>query len=471
MIQQKRVDVAVLGGGPGGYPAAIRLAQAGRTVALIEEKDVGGTCLNRGCIPTKALLSSVAVLREINRADTFGIHVEGVCADWKSMVSKKDEVVAKLLSGLQGLIRSNDIELIKGRGKLISPHEVEVSGENAMTIQADNIIVATGSESKDISSLTVDGEYIHSSTTLLNLEELPESIAIVGAGAIGCEFATIFSTLGVQVYVIEALSRILPLECETVSWAVAQGFQQDNIEIFCGEMVLEAEMGKKGVDLRLSGGKTIHAGIVLSSVGRTLNTSGIGLEEVGVHLENGVVITDECMQTNIDSIWAVGDITARAMYAHAATHQGIVAAENILGNRIYMHYDAMPRAIFTKPEVGCVGMSLHEAKESGFQAKLGSFPFQALGRAQASFRTEGFVQIVIEEDTGRILGAQIVGNHAGDLVSELGVAITNELTVECLTESIHIHPTFAEAAMEAAYIVQDQSLHFPKPMLSSVQRT
>jgi len=469
-MQRKQFDVAVLGGGPGGYPAALRLAQGGKKVALIEEKDVGGTCLNRGCIPTKCLLSSVSLFREISRAATFGIRVEGVNADWAKMVTNKDEVVSKLLSGLQGLIRSNGIEIIKGRGALVSAKEIEVSGEASFLVQADEIVLATGSEHKDLPVLPVDGKRIHSSTTILGLQTLPKSIAIVGAGAIGCEFASMFAGLGVKVFLIEALPRILPLECESVSWAVTQGFQQDDIEIVCNEKVVETQLQDKGVELSLSGGKVVDSEIVLSSVGRALNTEHIGLETAGVHTERGVVVTDDRMQTNIDNVWAVGDITARAMYAHAATHQAFVAAENILGHNAYMSYEAIPRAIFTKPEVGCVGMSLAEAKERGFKAKLGSFPFQALGRAQASFHTEGFAQIVVEEESGRILGAQVVGTHAGDIVSELVVAITNELTVECLTESIHIHPTFTEACMEAAFIVQDAPLHFPKQMLSTVQK-
>ncbi len=468
-MQKRQFDVAVLGGGPGGYSAAIRLAQGGKKVVLIEEKEVGGTCLNRGCIPTKCLLSTVSLFRDINRAEVFGLKVQGVSADWAKMITNKDEVVTKILSGLQGLIRSNGVEIIKGRGKLISAQEIEVAGEN-LRIQADEIIIATGSEPRDLAAFPVDGNYIHSPTTLLDLKKLPESIAIVGAGAIGCEFASMFAGLGVKIFLIEALSRILPLECESVSWAVTQGFQQDDIEILCNEMVDETEVQKEGVELRLRGGKVVHASIVLSAVGRALNTEDIGLETVGVHTEKGVVIADDRMQTNIDTIWAVGDITARAMYAHAATHQGFVAAENILGHAAYMDYEAIPRAIFTKPEVGCVGMSLLEAKERGFTAKLGSFPFQALGRAQASFHTEGFAQIIIEEGTGRILGAQIVGTHAGDIVSELVVAISNELTIECLTESIHIHPTFTEACMEAAFIVQDAPVHFPKQMLHTVQK-
>jgi len=413
-------------------------------------------------------LSCVSMYSEISRADVFGIHVKDVSFDWTKMVHKKDEVVQKLLSGLQGLIQSNGVELIKGTGKLLSSSEIEVDGE--MVIEADDIIIATGSETRDLKELPVDGTHIHSPTTLLHLEKLPESMAVVGAGAIGCEFASMFAGLGVKVYLIEALPKILPLECESVSWAVSQGFIQDNINILCEEKVLQAQISDKGVLLELSSGNTVHTEIVLSAVGRSLNTANIGLEEIGVQMDRGVVLTDDAMRTSVDRVWAVGDITARAMYAHAATHQGIVAAKNILGEEAWMNYNAIPRAIFTNPEVGCVGMSLHEAKERGFTAKRASFPFQALGRAQASFHPEGFAQIVIEEETGRILGAQVVGHCAGELVSELVVAITNELTVECLTETIHIHPTFAESIMEASFIVQDQPLHFPTQMLHTVQK-
>jgi len=468
-MEQKRVDVAVLGGGPGGYPAAIRLGQAGRSVALIEAQEVGGTCLNRGCIPTKALVSCMDFYNDIKHAEKFGIHIEKATINWPAMVANKDEVVAKLVSGLNGLIRSNGVEVIKGRGKLVSPKEIEVSGDAPCRIIADNIVIATGSECKDLSILPVDAKQIHSSTTLLQLQELPESLAIVGAGAIGVEFASIFATFGVKVSIIELLPRILPLECETVSWAVAQALQQDGVEMYCGEQVDEAQVGAKGVALRLKSGKIIHSSIVLSAVGRSLNSSNIGLEEIGCHIEKGAIKTNDKLQTNVDGIWVIGDVNARAMYAHSATHQGLVVAKNILGEETFYH-DPVPRAIFTKISVGSVGYSLAEAKERGYRAKLGSFPLQALGKAQAAYHSEGFSQIVIEEGTGRILGAQIVGQHAGDLIAELIVAITNELTIECITESIHIHPTFSESILEAAYIVQDQPLHFPRQMLHTVQK-
>ena len=456
-MDKKSVDVAILGAGPGGYPAAIRLSQGGKSVALIEAKEVGGTCLNRGCIPTKTLLRAVLAPIKTNAAKN-----RFASEDWASLIQEKNSVVAGLRSGLEGLLRSNGVSLIYGRGTLVSPQEIEVQGKAPLLVRASDIIIATGSEPRELPPIPFNHRTIFSSTSILDLPFVPASITIVGGGANGCEFASIFSSIGSHVTLVELLPRILPLEAEAVSSTITQAFLKEGIEVCTGESVTASVSDDSGVTVTLSSGKTIQSSIALVAAGRALNTDSIGLSAVGVRVERGAIPTDDRMATNINGIWAVGDITAKFLYAHVATHQGLVAAENILGRQKKMYYNAVPGALFTRPEVGSVGYSLEEAKKKGFSAESASFPLRALGRAHASGETEGFVQIVFEPATGRILGGQAVGYHAAELIAELTLAITNELTLECITDTIHAHPTFSEGWMEAAFIAEGKPLDFPK---------
>ena len=462
MVHKKNVDVVVLGAGPGGYPAAIRLSQEGKSVALIEAKEVGGTCLNRGCIPTKTLLKAVLTLAEARHASSFGVQIGAATIDWPTLIQKKNSVVGGLRSGLEGLLRSNGVDLIFGRGVFLSPQEIEVQGQDPLIVRAADIVIATGSEPRGLPSIPFNHQTIFSSTSILNLSSVPSSIIVVGGGANGCEFASIFSALGSHVTIVEMLPRILPLESEAVSAAVSGAFLKEGIEIYTGESVVSSASGEDGVAITLSSGKTFKIAIALVAAGRALNTDAIGLSAAGVRVERGAVPTDDRMATNVKGIWAVGDVTAKFLYAHVATHQGLVAAENILGRQKKMSYNAVPGALFTRPEVGSVGLSLEEAKKQGFSAELAMFPLQALGRAHASGETDGFVQIVFEPATGRIFGGQAVGGHAAELIAEITLAITNELTLECVTETIHAHPTFSESWMEAAFIAEGKPLDFPK---------
>lgn len=458
---KKRFDVAVLGGGPGGYPAAIRLAQAGKKVALIEERELGGTCLNRGCIPTKALLHVAHVFSSIKEAEELGIRVAGSSIDWTQAIVQKGRTVAALRSGVEGLLRSNGVEVLQGRGRLTSANTLSVGEPCSVEVCAEHLVLATGSEPKTIPVLPFDGVRILSSTEALDLPALPESVTIVGGGAIGCEFASLFSDLGSPVVIVEALSRLLPLECPTLSDALAKNFAKRGISVLCGERVVGARKGDGCVEVTLQSGKSVKNSIVLVAIGRTLNTQNIGLEDVGVRLERGAVVTDDRMATNIPGIWAVGDITATYQYAHVATRQGLVAAENILGGSKRIRYDAIPGALFLRPEVASVGLSLEGARAKGFAARLVSIPMQAIGRARACHSTEGFAQLVFEEGTGRILGGQAFGCSAAERIVEIGVAISNELTIECIDEAIHPHPTYAEAWVEGALLAQNRPLHVP----------
>ncbi len=460
-MDEKKFDVAVIGSGPGGYPAAIKLAQEGKKVALIEAQEIGGTCLNRGCIPTKALIANAEVLSHIRKSKDFGIQVEGVKINFPQMQKTKDDTVNNLKRSLEGLILSNNITIIRGFAKFVGPHKLEVKGKDACFITAENIIIASGSEPKEIPAFAFDGTNIHSSTSILNLEKLPEKIAVVGGGVIGCEFASLYAELGVKVCVIEMLDRLLPLEDPAISQGITKSFTSRGIEVQTGVAVESIKKNAKGVVITLANKKEITATCTLIAIGRSLNSDKLGLDKAGVKVERGSIIVDDAMKTNVQGIWAIGDVTGKSLYAHVATHQGIVAAENILGHRSRMNYDAVPGVIFTIPEIGSCGMTLEAAKKRGYSAKMASYPFQALGKAQAAHQTEGFAQIVIDEKTGQVLGGQVMGHEAGLLLASIAYAIANELTIECITETIHAHPTLTEAWMEAAFLIQDKPLHYP----------
>lgn len=456
-------DIAILGAGPGGYPAAIKAAQLGKRVALIEAKEMGGTCLNRGCIPSKTLISNADVLNLIRDAKSYGISISGeITIDFAQMIARKNSVVEKVRKSLEGLIKSNNITIIRGFGKFISPNEIKVMGDDNIVIRADKIIIATGSEPKNIPAFAFDHEKILDSTSLLNIQSIPKSIAIVGGGIIGCEFASLFSALGSKVTVIEMLPSILPTVPPVVAATLIKAFEQRGIQIFTNSPVEAINATGDGVSVKLPGGKTIEAEIALVAVGRKLNTDQIGLEKAGIIPDKtGMIPVNARMETEVDGIYAIGDIASKWWLAHVASHQGLIAAENACGRDARINYNAVPSVIFTDPEIGTVGLSLEEAIAAGYRASVGAFPFQALGKSQASLMTEGFAQVVLDKDTGQILGAQVVGHDAGTLVGEMAVAVANELTIDCVSETMHAHPTIAEVWMEAALVANETPLHLP----------
>lgn len=461
-MEKSKFDIIVLGGGPGGYPAAIRAAQRGKKVALIEAKEVGGTCLNRGCIPSKALIAGSDIVSRLHEAEQFGISIKGYEVNFARLAAHKDRIVAKMRGGLEGLIAANKITLIRGFGEFVGPKEIKVKGQETTILQADKIIIATGSEPRNIRAFAFDYTKIHDSTSLLDLQALPKSIAIVGGGVIGCEFASLYSTLGVEVIILEMLPRIIATEIPEISDALTKALTKKGVKVLTGVAVQAIEKTPEGIRVLLADGQKISAEISLIAVGRSLNTYQIGLEKVGISmLENGIIPVNDKMETEVPGIYAVGDIASKWWLAHVASHQGLVAADNACGIESHMHYNAIPSIIFTHPEIGSVGFSLEEAKKRGYKARVSAFPFQALGKSQAALQAEGFAQIVIDEKTGQILGAQVIGFEAATLVAEMGLAITNELTVECLAETIHGHPTIAEAWLESALIAEGLPLHYP----------
>lgn len=453
-----KFDIVVIGSGPGGYPAAIRAAQLGKKVALIEGAEIGGTCLNRGCIPSKALIAGAELLNEIKHAEVFGIKVESLSFDYAALVARKDQIVAKIRKSLEGLINANGITIIKGFAKFLSKNELEVGSQK---IIADQIIIASGSEPRNIGAFPFDGKKILDSTAILNMTTLPKKIVIVGGGVIGCEFASLFNLLGVEIAIVEMLPSILPMECPSVSSALAKAFQKRGIAIETSAKVEKIETTKEGIRVDL-GQKKIEGDIALVAVGRSMNISGLGLEKIGVQLKNpSEIAVNEKMETTVPGIYAVGDVASKWWLAHVATHQGIIAADNACKKHAVMHYNAIPNVIFTVPEIATVGRSLDQAKKEGFKAVLGQFPFMALGKSQAMNHTDGFAQVVVDESTGEILGAQVVGYDASTLIAEMALAIQNELTIECIHQTIHAHPTLAESWLEASLIASGLPIHFP----------
>lgn len=460
--QKKQFDIAVIGSGPGGYPAAIKAAQNGKSVALIEAKETGGTCLNRGCIPSKTLIASAEVLHKIQEAEEFGIVVGSVKFDYSKMVDRKDSVVGKIRKSLESLIASNKITMFHGFGRLMSPKTIKITGKDNLEIRVEQVIIATGSEPRNIAAFPFDYKKVHDSTSLLEMRELPKKLAIIGGGVIGCEFASLYAALGVEVVILEMMPRIIPMEAESVSVALTKAFQKKGIHIEASVVVEGIDTSGEGIKVKLAGGKSIAADIALVAVGRKLNTTDIGLDKAGVLvLENGIIAVNDKMETSVPGIYAIGDIASKWWLAHIATHQGLVAANNATGHSMRMNYDAVPSVIFTTPEIATVGLSLEQALEKGYRATLGVFPFQALGKSQAALQTDGFAQIVLDKTTGQVLGAQVVGHEAATMIAEMAIVIANELTVECITETIHAHPTIAEAWMEAAFIGEEAPLHWP----------
>lgn len=461
-MERKKFDIAVLGGGPGGYPAAIRAAQHGKSVALIEAKEMGGTCLNRGCIPSKALIAGAEFAYRLKEAPTFGIQLGDSRFDYRQLAMHKDRVVEKMRKGLEGLIAANKITVFHGFGQFVSPYEIKVMGQDNVLITADKMIVATGSEPRKIPAFPFDYERIHDSTSLLAMTTLPKKIVIIGGGVIGCEFASLYANLGVDVTILELLPRIISTEAQELSQALTRAFTKKGVKVETNVKVQKIERTETGIEAYVEGGRTFTADCCLVSVGRSLNTKDNGLDKTGVRvLDNGMVAVNEKMETSVDGIYAVGDIASKWWLAHVASHQGIVAADNACGVEARMHYNAIPSVIFTDPEIGSAGLSLEEAQKQGYKAKIGAFPFQALGKSQATLQTEGFAQVVIDEKTGQVLGAQVIGYEAATLIAEMVLAINNELTIECVSETIHAHPTMSEAWGEAALMAQGMPLHLP----------
>jgi len=458
--------IVIIGAGMGGYVAAIRAAQLGANVTLIEGAAVGGLCLNWGCIPSKSLLACAELAQKIKKAGEFGITITGaVTYDLARMVERKNKIVAGLVKGVRTLLKTWNVELIEGRGALVNATTVRVvKPDGTETIlQADAIIVGTGTTAPALPNLALDGTRIISSREALDLTALPGSLLIVGGGVEGCEFASLFSALGTKVTLVEMLPRILSTEDEEVSALLAAELKKQGVTILTNARVEKAAAGADGVSTTLADGNTVASARVLVSIGRRFNTGGLGLEEAGIQIgRRGEILVNERMETSVPGVYAIGDVTGKAMLAHVASAQGKVAVRNILGRPATMSYEVVPAGIFTFPEVGRVGLTEQEARQRGMEIKVGKFRPIGLGKAHASGETTGLMKIITEAKTGRIAGVHLVGSHAADLIHEAAVAMQMGATAETLAETIHAHPTMPEGLMEAAEDVAGMAIHLAR---------
>ena len=462
----KPTRIVIIGAGPGGYVAAIRAAQLGAQVTLVEAAVVGGLCLNWGCIPSKALLACAELGQKIKKAGEFGITIAGpVSYDLARMVERKNKIVAGLVKGIRTLLKTWNVELVEGRGVLTAPRTVRVvkpDGTGA-TITAEAVILGTGTTAPALPNLPLDGTCVVSSREVLDLTAIPESLLIVGGGVEGCEFASLFSALGAKVTIVEMLSRILPAEDEEVSALLAAELKKQGVTIVVSTRVDKVAVGSEGVTTTLATGETVLSAKVLVSVGRRFNTAGLGLEAVGVTLgRGGEILVNERMETNIAGVYAIGDVVGKAMLAHVASTQGKVAVRNILGHPTVMRYEVVPVGIFTFPEIGRIGLTEQEARQQGMEVKVGKFRPIGLGKAHASGDTTGLMKVVTEAKTGRIVGVHMVGAHAADLIHEAAVAMQMGATAETIAGTVHAHPTMPEGLMEAAEDVEGMAIHLAR---------
>ncbi|MDD2504502.1 MAG: dihydrolipoyl dehydrogenase [Clostridia bacterium] len=451
-------DVVVIGGGPGGYVAAIKAAQSGLRTAIVEKEYIGGTCLNIGCIPTKTLLRSVESLKEVKKAGDFGVvgfDSTNAHLDMEKVQQRKEQVISKLVGGVKALLVYNGVTVINGEGRIENKNSISLSDTK---ITADNIIIATGSIAKQLPIPVSPKMEVLTSTEVLNITEIPESIAIIGGGVVGIEFAYFLANIGAKVTVIEYLDRILPMVDEEITALVTNQLSSIGISIYTSAKVLEVT--EDGVKFEKDGKEEIAvANKVLMAVGRTPNTSGIDCEGLGIRTEHGAIVTDETLRTSVDNIFAIGDVNGKAMLAHAASAEGIIAVENICGRISTMDYNKVPSAIYLQPEIACVGLTEAQAKEKYGDVKVGKFPLWANGKAEVVGESGGLVKVIADAKCGEILGVHIYAEHATDIIAESVVAMKLEGTAEKVAMSIHPNPTFSEALNEAMHAVDGHAIH------------
>jgi dihydrolipoamide dehydrogenase len=459
-------DVIIIGSGPGGYVAAIRASQLGLKTAVVERAELGGVCLNWGCIPTKSLLKSAQVFDYLQHAGDYGVAIEGTAtADFNKMISRSRDVAGNMSKGIQFLFKKNKIEHLAGSGKLLAKGKIEVTNDsgNKKQYTAKHIILATGARSRELPNLPVDGKKIIGYRQALTLPKQPKSMLVVGSGAIGSEFAYFYQTIGTKVTLVEFLPNVLPLEDEEVSKNLERAFKKIHMNVLTSSSVEKVDTSgdvckitvktKKGVE-------ELEAEIVLSAVGITPNLENIGLEEHGIVLENGKVKVDGYYRTNVEGVYAIGDIVAGPALAHVASAEGITCVENIAGlNPDPVDYKNIPGCTYTLPEVASVGLTEKQAREAGFDIKVGKFPFTASGKATAAGNKDGFVKLIFDTKYGELLGAHMIGLNVTEMIAEMVVARKLETTGHEIIKSIHPHPTMSEAIMEAAAAAYGEVIH------------
>jgi dihydrolipoamide dehydrogenase len=468
-MAESAFDVVVIGSGPGGYVAAIRAGQLGLRTALVERDPfLGGTCLHRGCIPTKALLENAARYQDLLHAEDFGLKIAGaVEVDWDRVQARKRGVVQQLAGGVKGLLRRQKVEVVSGWGRIEGPRKVAVHrdgprGDLVRTLECGSIVIATGSVPRGIGSAPFDGERILSSDHVLELASIPASMVVVGAGAVGVEFASIYDHFGTEVTLVEALPRLLPIEDEEVSAELGKAFGRRGIDVRTGTKLARAERTTAGVKVAFEGDGAgeVEVERLLVAIGRAPVTDGVGLENVGVRLDRGYVQVDEWCETGEPGVYAIGDVNPTPWLAHVASMEGVMVVERIAGRDVRpVPYDETPNCTYCDPEVASVGLTEARAREAGHDVRIGKFPFLASGRAKIAGHTDGFVKIVADARYDAVLGVHLIGYKATELIAEAGAVLRLEGTVEELVQTIHAHPTLAESVHEAAHAVYGHAIH------------
>jgi len=465
---KKQYDIAVLGGGPGGYVAAIRARQLGFNTVIIDKDNLGGICLNWGCIPTKSLLKNAEIFDQIkNHGNDFGISTSRLEFDFNRIIKRSRDISDRISKNVEMLVKKNKVDRVRGFGKIVSKNTIDVYDENNKlieSIQADKLIIATGARPKSIPAISVDRKNIITSTEAMTLEKLPKDLVVIGAGAIGVEFAYFYSTLGTKVTIIEMMKHVLPIEDEEVSIALEKNFKKKGIEILTSAIVEKAEIkgNKVNVTVNVNGEKKVlNAEKVLNAIGVVGNTEGIGLEKLGVQIEkNSIKVNKETYETTVPGIFAIGDVIGPPWLAHVASAEGIHCVEKIKGtNNTSIDYNNIPGCTYCQPQVASVGLTEARAKEKGFEIKVGRFPFLASGKAFAIGEREGFVKLIFDAKYGEILGAHIIGSEATEMIAEITLARSLEATGESIIKTIHAHPTLSEAIMEAAANAYGEAIH------------
>jgi dihydrolipoamide dehydrogenase len=458
-------DLVIIGSGPGGYVAAIRAGQLGLKTAIVEQdKRLGGTCLLRGCIPTKSLLWTAELYAHVLAAAEVGIDLKNPAINWTQAQKHKDKVVTKGANGIDYLMKKNKVTVVKGHGRLTGKGKVEVTGEaGKQNLETKNIILATGSVPKALAGVDVDHKRIFNSDSILQIEKLPSSIIVLGAGAVGCEFASIFNHVGCKTTLVEYLPHLLPIEDEDASKELEKQFRRRKIDFVLGAKVEKAEAGEKGAKVSMQVGnepRTLEAEIILSAVGRAPVTEDVGLETTNIKPERGFIKTDEFMRTTEPNVYAIGDIVPTQMLAHVASAEGILAVEHIAGKEPQpINYDRVPSATYCYPEVASVGLTEKKARERGYDVKVGVFPFSAITKASISDEGIGMVKMISEKKYDEVLGVHLVGPHATELLAEACVALRLEATTEEIARTIHAHPTLSEIMHEGAEMTLGHPIH------------
>ncbi len=457
-----KYNVVVLGGGPGGYVAAIRAAQVGKKVAIIEANHLGGICLNWGCIPTKALLKNAEVFDLVKNAKKYGIEVGEVTVNWGKMIKRSRDVAKRLSKGIEFLMKKNKIDYIPAFGKLLDGTTIETTDADGKKTQlkAEKIIIATGARAKYFPGMEPDGKQIITYKEAMIPENQPKSLVIIGAGAIGVEFAHFYQTFGTEVTIIEALSNILPVEDEDISTELKKLFKKRKMNIFTNTMVEKIEKNKSKVKVHLKGGEIIEADKALIAVGVQGNIENLGLEDCNITVEEGWIKVNEYMETSLSNVYAIGDVAGPPWLAHVASAEGITAVEHLAGlNPDPMKYDNIPGCTYCHPEVASVGLTEKAAKEKGYEVKIGNFPFRGLGKSMAVGDTDGFVKVVYDSKYGEMLGCHILGAEATNLITEAVIARNLETTHQEVLKTIHPHPTLSESIMEATADALGEAIH------------